>query len=69
VRNNSAHTIRSVEVFATLYNEAGRVLNATKEYVEGRDIEAGGTAPFDLKFEDHFTGWDHYAVQAQGRLY
>jgi hypothetical protein len=69
VRNNSAHTIRCVEVLATLYDEAGRVLNATREYVEGRDIEAGGTSSFDLKFEGHFTGWDHYAVQAQGRLY
>ena len=69
VRNNNARTVRSVEVFATLYNEAGEVINAAREFVKGRDIEAGGIAPFDLEFAAHFAGWDDYEVQAQGCLY
>lgn len=69
VRNNNTRAVRSVEVFATLYNEAGQVINAAKGYVEGRDIEAGATAPFDLTFESHFTDWHHYEVQAQGRFH
>jgi hypothetical protein len=67
IRNNdSTKTYNSVEAVGTLYDNMGRVLNCEYDYTSPSDLGPGSTAPYDIYFWSHTTGWTSCAVDATG---
>jgi hypothetical protein len=67
IRNNdSTETYNSVRAVGTLYDSAGKVLNCEYGFTSPPDLGPGGTAPYDIYFWSHTTGWASYAVDVTG---
>jgi hypothetical protein len=67
IRNNdSTKTYSSVEAVGTLYDGTGKVLNCEYDYTSPSYLGPGSTAPYDIYFWSHTTGWTSYAVDATG---
>jgi hypothetical protein len=67
IRNNdSTKTYNSVGAVGTLYDGTGKVLNCEYGYTSPPDLGPGSTAPYDIYFWSHTTGWTSYAVDATG---
>jgi hypothetical protein len=65
IRNNDGtKTYSSVKAVGTLYDSTGKVLNCEYGYTSPPDLGPGGTAPYDIYFWSHTTGWTSYAVDA-----
>jgi hypothetical protein len=67
IRNNdSTKTYNSVEAVGTLYDGTGKVLNCEYDYTSPSYLGPDSTAPYDIYFLSHTTGWTSYAVDATG---
>lgn len=65
LRNSGTQTLHAPRVVATLYDEAGGVINVERLRL-GDQVDPDETVPFALEFAAHFDGWDRYELYAEG---
>jgi hypothetical protein len=66
IRNNDSTKTYSVEAVGTLYDGTGKVLNCEYASTSPPSLGPDSTAPYDIYFLSHTTGWTSYAVDATG---
>jgi hypothetical protein len=60
VRNNSGSAIDSLDVFVTLYDALGRVINMAPATTGKEHVGAGGKSLFDATFSDRYQSWNRW---------
>jgi len=60
VRNNSASAIDSLDVFVTLYDTLGRVINVAPAATGKEHVSAGGKSLFDATFSTRYASWNRW---------
>ena len=65
VTNNNTFAIESLEVFVTLYDSIGRVINVAAAETSKDSMGPGGKALFDATFGDHYANWNRWRVVTQ----
>ena len=71
MENGNNFAIDALDVFVTIYDSVGRVLNAVTASTGKESVGAKGESAFDGSFSHHFTGWNRWravgdAVAAPG---
>jgi hypothetical protein len=65
IRNNNSFTIASLDVFVTLYNDHGRVINVAAAATGKESVGPGGKAVFDATFDRSFETWNRWRAVPQ----
>jgi hypothetical protein len=60
VRNNSGSAIDSLDVFVTLYDALGRVINVAPAATGKEHVGAGGKSLFDATFSSRYASWNRW---------
>ena len=60
VRNNSSSAIDSLDVFVTLYDTLGRVINVASATTGKEHVGQGGKSLFDATFSDRYASWNRW---------
>lgn len=66
VENEGARKAEFVKLVITFYDATGDVVGVDFAYTTLDVIPAGGTSPFECSTK-HWSGFDHYKIQVQGR--
>jgi hypothetical protein len=65
VKNNNGFKVRFVQVIATVYNDAGRVINVGFTYTDPHEIPSGAKRGFELLLGERYDGRIKLQVDAQ----
>ena len=62
VRNMSGTAIDSLDVFVTLYDSLGRVINVAAAATGKEHVGAGGKSSFDATFSNRYASWNRWGA-------